>query len=85
MINISKDRLENIFSKYFNNQETYITPFAMEYLGEYDDVNEIGISQDVYSRYDYQLYPLVEFEIIQFCETDPSFGLRDQYYISINI
>ena len=85
MINLSKDRIENIFSIYFNDEETYITDFTIKYFEEYDDVNEIGIPQDVYFEYDYQLFPLVESEIIQFCVDDPSFGLRDQYYISINI
>jgi len=85
MVNINKERLENIFGKYFNNEVTYITPFAGKYFEEYDDVNEIGISQDVYFEYNYQLFPFVESEIIKFCDADPSFGLQNEYYISINI
>ena len=85
MHHISKIRIENIFSTHFNNEETYITDFAIKYFEEYDDIDEIDIPQEDYFEYDYQLFPMVEQEIIQFCETDPSFGLQNEYYISINI
>ena len=85
MINITKNRLENIFGTYFNNEETYITTFTVKFFEEYDDNDESGYTDGELLEFDYQLFPLAESEIEKFCDTDPSFGLRNEYYISINI